>query len=715
MNKTQALAILADPVEAAARSFELLKTITRLTNNVATLVDGRELVIRALAIQDAFAIQERILLDMLVRAVGLYPYAEQEYCLSLLDQIAIEAHRIDTFGEDLKFHSLQLQIYKIILSGRNVVLSATTSVGKSMIIDAIIASKKFRTVVIVVPTIALIDETRRRLLNRFRQSWAIITHPSQLRDPSRRSVYVLTQERALARKDLDNTEFFVIDEFYKLDLTDGTNERAVDLNLCFHRLSNYGAQYYLIGPNIDAIKGLSSGPGYHFIPSHFSTVAVDIKQFNLSKKGPDRKIKLIELCVELTSPTLIFCQSPNMAGEAATALIESGKFKKAIGFEDALDWMKSAYPEQWIVIQALEYGIGIHHANVPRAIQQFMIRCFESKLITKLVCTSTIIEGVNTVAENVIMFDRRIKQSNVNYFTYKNITGRAGRMGKYFIGKVFILEAAPIQQDFEVKIPERNADTGLPASFILDTPITQLSENSIVRLESYSKNTGLSLETLRINRHIDVDAQGRIAAELAESFLFSPEDFVWNSYPRGHQLRAVCNLIYDQIDQGKLLKSFGVTSGSGLAAELATIQNSENLRAYIDRRLEFRPDGQSVSDSVENTLKFIRKYLTYTFPRQLNAVSNIQAEVARKLGAHNNGDYSFYSSRVESLFMDSGFYALDEYGIPVEVLRKIAPRNSEKRFTVDEAMEYIAQIDTESLNLHPFEIQMISRVRDEMV
>jgi hypothetical protein len=104
------------------------------------------------------------------------------------------------------------------------VLSAPTSFGKSLIIDALLASGKFDNVVIIVPTIALIDETRRRL-SRFRQRYKIITHPSQ--ESGERNVFVLTQERAVDRKDVDDIDLLVIDEFYKLDIGDGDDgERA---------------------------------------------------------------------------------------------------------------------------------------------------------------------------------------------------------------------------------------------------------------------------------------------------------------------------------------------------------------------------------------------------------------------------------------------------------------------------------------------------------
>lgn len=64
-------------------------------------------------------------------------------------------------------HREQSAILKKLINGKNLAVSAPTSFGKSFIIDAFIAIKKPKNVVIIVPTIALTDETRRRLHKKF--------------------------------------------------------------------------------------------------------------------------------------------------------------------------------------------------------------------------------------------------------------------------------------------------------------------------------------------------------------------------------------------------------------------------------------------------------------------------------------------------------------------------------------------------------------------
>lgn len=55
-------------------------------------------------------------------------------------------------------------------------------------------------------------------------------------------------------------------------------------------------------------------------------------------------------------------------------------------------------------------------------------------------CIFTIIEGVNIIVKNVVIYDNRDGIRSIDKFIYGNIKGRVGRMGVYFVGKIFCLE-----------------------------------------------------------------------------------------------------------------------------------------------------------------------------------------------------------------------------------------------------------------------------------
>ena len=217
--------LLASPESIRADAFGVLKRITSVLNAAEGAEDAskaQELILLALDRKAEFARCEPVLYG-LVREVGLFPYLEPDE-LGLADRIAYEFHRpLNTGDWDVVFHRPQARVYRELISGRSVVLSAPTSFGKSLVIDAVVASGQYKNILVIVPTIALIDETRRRLA-RFRDAFKVITHPAQGR--LARNIFILTQERVLELHDLDRIDFFVLDEFYKLSPTRGEDGRS---------------------------------------------------------------------------------------------------------------------------------------------------------------------------------------------------------------------------------------------------------------------------------------------------------------------------------------------------------------------------------------------------------------------------------------------------------------------------------------------------------
>lgn len=713
MNVNDVRRALSAESPSPEQTFEILQAISGLANDKASQPIARELVIRMLDLGDRVRSDFLPLLDGLVRSVGLLPYADPSQNASLDDYYLLEAHKAPIPGENFLFHTLQLQIFRDLMAGRNVVLSATTSVGKSLVVDAVVGAMRHKAIAIIVPTIALIDETRRRLGRRFGRTHDIITHPTQKTDFSRPVVFVLTQERALARKDLAAVKFFVIDEFYKLEISEKDPERAVDLNLVFNRLASQGAKFYLIGPHISSVGGIAGRFDHVFVPSEFSTVALDIVQFNYPDNSDERKDKLVELCNTLKSPTLVYCQSPPRATLLAEHLLEHGGFEPTPSTVAAVDWLEREFPEEWVVARALKYGIGIHHGNVPRALQQYLVRAFDAGDIRLIICTSTLIEGINTVAENVIIYDRRVKTTGFNNFTFRNIAGRAGRMQKYFIGKVFVLEEAPQDEPQSVEVAVGKQDEQTPTSLILDLDDHDLAPVSLRRIEDIEAESPLSMETLRLNRHIPLDNQYAIHAEIVRDLVYLEDSLVWSDMPKPFQLLKACELIQRHLD-GAALTRYGITSGVGLKAELDRLQHARSFRAYIDHRVANKAFFQSVSESVEQALQFMRRYVSYTFPRSLMTISNIQAEVLTRNGRDTVGDYALFAARAGSLFINASLFALDEYGVPPETARRLALGHVQPE-TLDQALALVVATDTsETSDLHPFERDIIDDLRSTL-
>lgn len=647
----------------------LLMGLSHIVNRSHPEWEGRDLVIRSLDKFKLFDEVEQSLLLSLVRTVGLFPYITDHLeNVSFSDRLAYEVHRVEGVEKGMVFHRLQAHVFHLLMQGKNVVLSASTSVGKSLVIDAVLAQGKFRKVVVIVPTIALIDETRRRLVRRFRQSCNVITHPSQKANDSPINVYLLTQERVLQRDDLGDVDFVVIDEFYKLDLASDSDEknRSIDLSLAFHKLAKQGAQFYLLGPNIQNIQGLD-GYEYNFIPSNFSTVAVDVIHYNLHTRGDERKEKLLELCAQITSPTLIYCQSPASANRVAQLLIDKGDFPALEATREISEWISENYHPAWNVAKAISLGIGIHHGGVPRAIQQYFVKLFNERTIRYIICTSTMIEGVNTSAENVIIYDRRINKNTFDFFTYKNISGRAGRMNQYFIGKVFMLEEPPEEKSLTVDYPIGLQNEVSPMGLLMKLEPEYLTDQSRQRLDAAYATPQLSVSTLIENRHLPVDRQVEVADRILRELTLSRAWLTWKGNPEQKQLEYLCTLIYEHLPHK--LPEYGIHSGLQLAWHINALRAQKDFQAYLQQAIDEDNSDRTPSESIGQRLKLIRNVISYRLPRDIMALSKIQTDVFTKKGIEP-GNFAFFAEQLENLFHDPLLTALDEYGIPTQISTK---------------------------------------------
>lgn len=103
-------------------------------------------------------------------------------------------------------------------------------------------------------------------------------------------------------------------------------------------------------------------------------------------------------------------------------------------------WLGRNYDPGWVLPLLIKRGIGIHNGKLHRSLSQIQVKLFEEETgLDRLISTSSIIEGVNTSAENVIVWATTGRGLSFSNFSYKNLIGRAGRMFKHFIGNIYVL------------------------------------------------------------------------------------------------------------------------------------------------------------------------------------------------------------------------------------------------------------------------------------
>jgi hypothetical protein len=658
---------------------------------------GRDLVIRLLERQDELAPYEEFLTG-LVRRVGLFPYLTTAE-LGDADLLAREYHRpIGQHVEDLVFHTEQARAYQRLLDGENLILSASTSFGKSLLIDALLATGYYANAVVVVPTIALLDETRRRL-SRF--DYKVITHASQR--PADRNVFVMTQERLLDYPDLPGIDFFAIDEFYKLDPS-ADPDRAALLNQAFYRLLKTGAQFFLLGPNVHAIPdGLDIDAA--FVQTSYRTVAVDV--IRVPSAGTDRQ-RLIDLCRGLTEPTIVFCKSPARTREVASWFLDEGLTARDDRSEEAGEWAADAYDPEWLVSRALREGVGIHHGRLPRALAHLIVELFNGGNLRFLICTSTLIEGVNTAAKNVVVFDNRIAAKRIDFFTYRNIRGRSGRMFRHFVGRVFLFHAPPTNELPSVDIPALTQGEDASPGLLLNLDPEDLTPRSRQRIAPYFNDPLLTADVLRENVGVDLDAQVRVARRIRETWLQIRRLAGWRGLPTYEQWEATCELLWD------------LASGDGRSGAVRTYRQLafltwrlRDVRGDVRRFVRLQASAQrEPSDTVEDSLEFVRTWPGHHLPKLLRALQRIE-EAALSDSPFTPGDYRLFATQAEHLFMAPFAAALEEYGIPSGVSIKL-PELFRNAADLDEVLARLKRTRLGAYGLSQFEQSLVSGAVDSI-
>ena len=186
--------------------------------------------------------------------------------------------------------------------------------------------------------------------------------------------------------------------------------------------------------------------------------------------------------------------------------------------------------------------------------------------------------------------------------------------------------------------------------------------------------------------------------------------FAWLRRPTYDQLKMICNLIHKHFVRTRS-RRHGVSSGSQLTYLMWRFLRLQSIRGIIQEELTSESAVQKDADTiVEETLDFVRYWASYNFPQYLRALNRIQMHVFAGT-EYPPGDFLSLASTIENAFLDPAVYALDEYGIPLELARKLQ-RQLRPQGDLDGTLERLRALNPERLRLLPFEIDLIHRAQE---
>ena len=644
--------------------------------------EARNELIKVLDYHEKEELEYPEIVNHLIRQTGLYPYLRTETA-NWQDRFIYELFKVNIgLKEPVTLHREQSSILKKLMEGKDLAVSAPTSFGKSFVIDSFIAIKKPRNIVIIVPTIALTDETRRRLHQKFSDRYKIITTTDV--ELEEFNIFIFPQERAINYVGkIEKIDLLVIDEFYKASQV-FDKERAPSLIKAIIKLGIDSKQKYFLAPNISKVEDNPFTKGMEIVYLDFNTVYLQKHDLYKIIKNDEKKKSLIllKILAKEKGKTLIYAGTYSNISKVSNLIVANVDPVQSDLLENFQKWLISNYDPNWSLTNLVSRGAGIHNGQLHRSLSQIQVRLFEENDgINQIISTSSIIEGVNTSAENVVIWRNRNGRSRLNDFTYKNIIGRGGRMFRHFVGKIFILEAPPISEATQLELP-------FPDEIIGDIDEEkfkeELTNEQIAYIIAYKEEMS---ELLGTDEYAELQQQG--AFESSDSTLIK--------------------------NIAKEIKGNSVSWG-GLG--YLNSANVENWDTFLYKIINLQPGGWGIEyrkfvgfikiltqnwvSTIPELLYELDKYdigiddffklernATYKFAALANDVNTIQKKILKDV----NIDISSFVSRISHAFLPSVVYQLEEYGLPRMISKKIHHSGfynfTQENITLHETINYL--------------------------
>lgn len=601
------------------------------------------------------------LVNHLIRESGLFPYLDPDTS-SWQDRFIFESFKVDIGQESpVTLHSEQSLVLKHLLDGDNLAISAPTSFGKSLIIDAYIAIKKPNNVLILVPTIALTDETRRRLSKKFSAGYKIVT-TSEV-ELGEKNILIFPQERAIQYCDkIKKLDLLVVDEFYKAS-QDFDKERSPALLKAMMKLGAKAAQKYYLAPNISDLNDNPFTKDMLFLRLDFNTVFLEKHELykDINKDAQKKNDALLQILGKQETKSLIYAGTYSNVDSVATLLIEKKEKEHSELLAAFSAWLATNYHPNWKLTALVKRGVGFHTGQLHRSLSQIQVRLFEEEKggLQTLVSTSSIIEGVNTSAENVIVWSNKNGKLKLNDFTYRNIIGRGGRMFRHFVGNIYILEEPPSPADTQLQLT-------FPDELLADVDDEQykkeLTKEQLAKILQYKEDMVqiLGQESFDRLRAEGVLISGDTELIAAIALAIKSDKKTWRGLAT---LNSSSNEYWAWILH-KVIKLVptGWDATYTKFTEFIRVMSSNwtlSIPALLDQLSE-----QDVT--IEEFFKMERN-ATYKLTALLNDVNVIQMEIVPE----HKIDISPFIARLSKAFLPSCVMELEEYGLPRMLAKKI--------------------------------------------
>ena len=614
--------------------------------------------------------------------------------------------------------------------------------------------ERYKTILLVFPTVALLQENARSM-SRFVQEnnlcYNIVKNVDTELDLEQSNIFVFTPERVLqliATYPDIKIDFFFFDEIYKIDedyCSDSIDEkhdeiqpnksedflnanRGKTFRIALYLLSKMVPEYYLAGPNLNKDK-FGLGMRRFLELNHISVkeinfeptlrITVEAHSSRIVEQAPCCLPQSTTALAKLDSrvndkirgvvnyigqqkygKTLLYCTTPGKAIEYASKLAEAymdnEPYKYSPDFEEFIEHIRHEYNidgsvDEWSLIKVLRKGFGMHHGKLPKYIQQEILDQFDKGAFDILFCTSTIVEGVNTDAQNMIILNASKGREKLTPFDIKNIKGRAGRYYHCFIGRVFYMhkELLEIENSDDIALNFATySDAELGAIDIDNADIDDLTENNrqIKRLrDEKAREYLLPYEVFIKNRMVKKEDQEKLLQTIMQPSEFNRFTMLINhpvnvqDFLKYNWLKKILECIYS----AGLIDAYTVKKYNAVGLSYRDSGFLGILKYELD-------NNRSKDNAYSNAFKTMKDIVEHKIPKMLSLFESIII-YAGSLRGYDMDMFSlskvkrYYETGVKSSFGEQ----LVEFGYPIDAIRRMEKVHPYLLFfNFEESLEY---------------------------
>lgn len=368
---------------------------------------------------------------------------------------------MENFKKDniyLTYQQSEIDVFLKNNKDTTVSIVAPTSYGKSGIIIDSISQNKELNICIIVPSKALLEQTRKRLLDaRIKDKVKIVTHPEMYKESDPNTIAVLTQERLLRLlKKNKHLRFDIVfvDEAHNILNNDPRNILLASTLIILTR-RNPSVKIKFLSPFLIDSNNLK------LVHTEYQIQEFKVSEYIKSERlyvvdfrgGKEKMLKLYDQFIDdffyvnkdINVDEIDFIKKHSLAKNIIyfNRPIEIEKFTREIiprlpeinspKIEKICEELKKHLHKEYYLIDAIRHGIIYHHGSVSSYIRLYIEYLFRNDDSIKYVITSsTLLEGVNIPAETLFVMNNKKGKSNLSPSQFRNLIGRVSRFSEVF-------------------------------------------------------------------------------------------------------------------------------------------------------------------------------------------------------------------------------------------------------------------------------------------